>query len=71
VSVYPDPVRGGDDVLVMCEVLNPDSTPHATNTRAGLRELLTADVVAEVREREEREGVAVSAGWSGARAPAS
>ena len=47
VAVYPDPVRGGDDVLVMCEVLNPDSTPHATNTRAQLRSLLTADVVSE------------------------
>ncbi len=34
-------------MLVMCEVLNPDSTPHATNTRAGLVELLTPDVVAE------------------------
>ena len=30
----PDPVRGGNDVLVMCEVLLPDMTPHPTNTRA-------------------------------------
>ena len=29
-----DPLRGPKDVLVMCEVLNPDFTPHATNTRA-------------------------------------
>jgi glutamine synthetase len=29
-----DPLRGPKDVLVMCEVLNPDMTPHATNTRA-------------------------------------
>lgn len=28
-----DPVRGGDNVLVMCEVLNTDMTPHVTNTR--------------------------------------
>jgi glutamine synthetase len=34
VAVYPDPIRGGDDVLVMCEVLLIDMTPHATNTRA-------------------------------------
>lgn len=34
-------------VLVMCDVRNPDSTPHATNTRAGLVDLLTPDVVAE------------------------
>src|SRR5438874_3673295 len=30
----PDPVRGGDNVLVMAEVLLPDMTPHITNTRA-------------------------------------
>jgi glutamine synthetase len=34
VSVYPDPLRGENDVLVMCEVLNVDGTPHPTNTRA-------------------------------------
>ena len=33
----PDPVRGGSDVLVMCEVLLTDMTPHPTNTRAQLR----------------------------------
>ena len=30
----PDPIRGGDDVLVMCEVLLNDMSPHPTNTRA-------------------------------------
>jgi glutamine synthetase len=39
VASFPDPIRGGDDVLVMCEVLLPDMTPHATNTRAQLRPL--------------------------------
>jgi glutamine synthetase len=34
VRIMPDPIRGGDDVLVMCEVLNTDMTPHETNTRA-------------------------------------
>ena len=34
VAVFPDPIRGGDDVLVMCEVLLPDMTPHPSNTRA-------------------------------------
>ncbi len=33
----PDPIRGGDDVLVMCEVLLTDMTPHVTNSRALLR----------------------------------
>ena len=31
--VCPDPLRGGDNVLVMCEVLNVDMSPHPTNTR--------------------------------------
>ncbi|MDA0350640.1 MAG: glutamine synthetase beta-grasp domain-containing protein [Chloroflexi bacterium] len=35
VYACPDPVRGGDDVLVLCEVLLPDMTPHPTNTRRG------------------------------------
>jgi glutamine synthetase len=30
----PDPIRGGDDVLVMAEVLLTDMSPHPTNTRA-------------------------------------
>ena len=32
----PDPIRGGDDVLVLCDVCLPDGemTPHPTNTRA-------------------------------------
>jgi glutamine synthetase len=34
VSQYPDPIRGGDNILVMCEVLYIDMTPHETNTRA-------------------------------------
>jgi glutamine synthetase len=34
VLVCDDPVRGGNNKLVMCEVLLPDMTPHPTNTRA-------------------------------------
>ena len=30
----PDPIRGGKDVLVMCEVYSADGKPHPTNTRA-------------------------------------
>lgn len=36
----PDPIRGGDDILVMCEVFNADGSVHATNSRAALRELM-------------------------------
>ena len=35
----PDPIRGGDDILVLCEVLNIDMTPHESNTRAALTEV--------------------------------
>ena len=34
VFICPDPIRGGDDILVLCEVLLIDMTPHPTNTRA-------------------------------------
>ena len=32
-----DPLRGENDLLVMCEVLYTDMTPHTSNTRAQLR----------------------------------
>jgi len=35
----PDPIRGGDDVLVMAEVLYVDMTPHPSNTRAACEKL--------------------------------
>lgn len=35
--MFPDPIRGGDDILVMCEVFLVDDTPHPSNTRAPLR----------------------------------
>ena len=35
----PDPIRGGDNRLVMCEVLLPDMSPHPSNTRAACAEL--------------------------------
>ncbi len=34
-----DPLRGGDNVLVMNEVYNPDGSPHKSNTRTPLVEL--------------------------------
>jgi glutamine synthetase len=38
----PDPIRGGDDILVMSEVLLTDMTPHKTNRRAPCAEVATA-----------------------------
>ena len=39
VSIYKDPIRGGDDILVMCEVFNADGSVHKSNSRAALRKL--------------------------------
>jgi glutamine synthetase len=37
VFVCPDPIRGGEDKLVLCEVLLPETfEPHPTNTRAAV-----------------------------------
>ncbi len=37
-----DPIRGEGNFLVMCEVMNPDGTPHESNSRAQLRAVLDA-----------------------------
>ncbi len=39
VRVVPDPIRGGENILVLCEVLNADGSPHTSNARARLREI--------------------------------
>ena len=39
VRVVKDPIRGGEHVLVMCEVMDAEGKPHETNTRAHLREI--------------------------------
>jgi glutamine synthetase len=39
VFTCPDPIRGGDNILVLCEVLLTDFTPHPTNTRAACVEV--------------------------------
>lgn len=45
VLVVPDPIRGGDAKLVVAQVLNTDMTPHVSNTRAALVEVMkTHDV---------------------------
>ena len=59
----PDPLRGDPHVLVMCEVLLTDMTPHTTNTRAQLEavadKFAAQDIVA--LERLVRYGAAPSA----------
>ncbi len=39
VSAFRDPTRGPGHYLVLCEVFEDSGTPHASNTRAPLREL--------------------------------
>jgi len=39
VWMSPDPIRGGDNILVMCEVCNADGSPHKSNARAALVDL--------------------------------
>ncbi len=39
VFMCPDPIRGGDHMMVMAEVLLTDMRPHRTNTRAALAEV--------------------------------
>lgn len=39
VYYVPDPINKGDNILVMCEVLNADGTPHLTNTRQVLAKI--------------------------------
>jgi len=40
VRVFKDPIRGGNHVLIMCEVTDADGTPHESNSRALLREVI-------------------------------
>lgn len=41
VFVVNDPFRGGFNKLILCEVLNPDGTPHITNQRYKLSQLVS------------------------------
>lgn len=40
VSFFKDPILGEPNYLVLCEVFNPDDTPHSSNARARLRQVL-------------------------------
>lgn len=42
VRLIPDPVRGPENYLALCEVYNSNMSPHASNTRATLRRVLEA-----------------------------
>ena len=40
VAIYPDPFRGGKHLLVLCQNLGMDKTPHYTNHRAKAVEIM-------------------------------
>lgn len=41
VSIYPDPFRLGDNILVLCDCYKPDGTPIANNTRFEANSVMT------------------------------
>ena len=41
VNFVDDPITGENNYLVLCEVMNPNGTPHKTNKRATLRTLMS------------------------------
>ncbi len=41
VKFVANPLLGDQNYLVLCEVLNPDRSPHPTNTRAKLRQIMS------------------------------
>ncbi len=47
VYYVPDPIGKGDNILVMCEVLNADGTPHISNTRH-----ILADVAEKYKDQD-------------------
>lgn len=47
VRILHDPTRSGESRIVLCEVINPDGSPHGSNTRAPLREVLAAGAADE------------------------
>ena len=49
---FHDPIRGGDNVLVMCEVMLVEARPHPTNTRAAAARIAKKyEARADVRHR--------------------
>jgi glutamine synthetase len=47
VAFYPDPIRGGDHILVMNEIRYPDGETHESNHRANLLKLATQHATEE------------------------
>jgi len=48
VAMYPDPMRLGDNILVMCETWDPDGTPNKYNFRHDAARLMEANAKHQV-----------------------
>ena len=46
VCMVRDPFRGGDNILVLCECMLPDGSPHPTNTRHAAAKTFAKDLAA-------------------------
>ena len=46
VRFVPDPFRGGDNIIVLCECYLPDGTPHKTNSRCRAAAIFDKDLAA-------------------------
>lgn len=44
-AIYPDPFRGGDNILVLCDCVKPDGTPLDGNTRSTALEIFENPIV--------------------------
>ncbi|ORZ23018.1 hypothetical protein BCR42DRAFT_403787 [Absidia repens] len=42
VAIYSDPFRGGDNKLALCDLFNPDGTPHKDNHRHACAKIMAA-----------------------------
>merc|ERR1719253_867256 len=47
-AIYPDPFRGGDNILVLCDTYTPGGTPLPTNTRAAAAEAFAGETGSSV-----------------------
>merc|ERR1740117_2009598 len=49
-AIYPDPFRGGDNILVLCDTYTPGGTPLPTNTRAAAAEAFVGKAEGDVEK---------------------
>jgi glutamine synthetase len=64
VAIFPDPLRLGDNILVLCETWDPDGTPNKFNYRHEAARLMEANAKHEIWFGLEQEYTLLSSqGW--------